>query len=42
MFVAQTNGSATADDADDPGAAAAHPVTADEIWDFISHGITKE
>jgi AcrR family transcriptional regulator len=39
MFVAQTSGSATPDD-DAPGAADPRPVTADEIWDFISHGIT--
>ena len=42
MFVAQTSGSATPDDAEDPDAAAARPVTADEIWDFISYGITRE
>jgi AcrR family transcriptional regulator len=36
MFVAQTSGAATPDD-DDIG----RPVTADEIWDFIAHGISS-
>jgi hypothetical protein len=40
MFVAQTSGSATPDDAAD--AAAPQLVTADEIWDFIAHGIAKD
>ena len=38
MFVAQTNGSGDGDDGD----TTARPVTADEIWDFISHGIAKQ
>ncbi|HMD92038.1 MAG TPA: hypothetical protein VKG80_05285, partial [Trebonia sp.] len=40
MFAAQTSGSATPG-ADGPDAADPHPLTADEIWDFIAHGITK-
>jgi AcrR family transcriptional regulator len=41
MFTAQTSG-ASGDDPDDAGTSlAARPVTADEIWDFIAHGITK-
>ncbi len=33
MFVAQSNG------ADDAGS---HPITADEVWDFCSHGFAAK
>lgn len=33
MFVAQSSA-----ESDDP---AAHPITADEVWDFCAHGLTK-
>ena len=42
MFVAQASG-APADASADPDTetnGVAHPVTADEIWDFVAHGIT--
>jgi AcrR family transcriptional regulator len=49
MFTAQSSGApaGTGTDADtDTGHTAAHgaahPVTADEIWDFIAHGIAKD
>ncbi len=45
MFVAQASGAPadTEADADTGGVSGvAHPVTAEEIWDFIAHGITKE
>ena len=37
MFTAQTSGAPDPGDAD---GATADPVTADEVWDFIAHGIT--
>jgi AcrR family transcriptional regulator len=37
MFTAQTSGAPYPGDAD---GATARPVTADEVWDFIAHGIT--
>jgi len=44
MFTAQTSGASAAepgDDQADASAGLARPVTADEIWDFIAHGIAK-
>jgi AcrR family transcriptional regulator len=38
MFTAQTSGAPHPGDLE---GAAASPVTADEVWDFIAHGITK-
>jgi AcrR family transcriptional regulator len=38
MFTAQTSGAPYPGDLE---GAAASPVTADEVWDFIAHGITK-
>ena len=37
LFTAQTSGAPYPDNA---GGATARPVTADEVWDFIAHGIT--
>jgi AcrR family transcriptional regulator len=36
-----TNGTGTGDSTSRTGTGTARPVTADEIWDFIAHGITK-
>jgi AcrR family transcriptional regulator len=44
MFVAQTNGAApdaSPDGGGTDGDSTGRPVTADEIWDFIAHGIAK-
>jgi hypothetical protein len=34
MFVAQSSG--------DVGEGAAHPITADEVWDFCAHGFAAD
>jgi hypothetical protein len=39
MFTAQTSGSARP--SDNGGGAGVRPVDADEIWDFVAHGITS-